>query len=186
MAEGTLALPQIKAARPVHRLIKLVPGVLLLAAIGYLGKFIEQSISAYAKANHLHIPNIEYVLWAILIGLVIANTVGVPKIFAAGVATYDFWLKVGIVLLGSRFLIGDVLRLGGISLGLVAIEITLALALMHALGRAFGLKPKLTSLLAVGSAVCGVSAIIATQGAIEADEEESSTAIAAILAIGAV
>ena len=124
-------------------------------------------------------------LWAILIGLVIANTVGVPKIFAAGVATYDFWLKVGIVLLGSRFLLGDVLRLGGISLGLVAIEITLALALMHGLGRAFGLKPKLTSLLAVGSAVCGVSAIIATQGAIDADEEESSTAIAAILALGA-
>ena len=53
------------------------------------------------------------------------------------------------------------------------------------LGRAFGLRPKLTSLLAVGSAVCGVSAIIATQGAIEADEEDSSFAIAAILALGA-
>ena len=167
------------------RFLRLVPGVLLLAAVGFGGKVIEQSIAHYGKAHHLTLPNIEYVLWAILIGLVIANTVGLPKIFVAGVATYDFWLKVGIVLLGSRFLLGDVLRLGGISLGLVAIEITLALALMHGLGRAFGLKPKLTSLLAVGSAVCGVSAIIATQGAIDADEEESSTAIAAILALGA-
>jgi uncharacterized integral membrane protein (TIGR00698 family) len=43
----------------------------------------------------------------------------------------------------------------------------------------------LTTLLAVGSAVCGVSAIIATQGAIDADEEDSSFAIAAILALGA-
>ena len=116
MAEGTLALPQVEAARPVHRLIKLVPGILLLAAIGYLGKFIEQSISAYAKANHLHVPNIEYVLWAILIGLAVSNTIGIPEVFRPGVATYEFWLKAGIVLLGSRFLLGDVLKLGGLAL----------------------------------------------------------------------
>jgi len=60
-----------------------------------------------------------------------------------------------------------------------------AIAFMTFLGRAFGLKPKLTSLLAVGSAVCGVSAIIATKGAIDADDEDSSFAIAAILALGA-
>ena len=42
-----------------------------------------------------------------------------------------------------------------------------------------------TSLLAVGSSICGVSAIIATKGAIEADDEDSSFAIAAILALGA-
>jgi len=54
------------------------------------------------------------------------------------------------------------------------------------LGRTFKLGPQLTTLLAVGSSVCGVSAIIATQGAIDADEEDSSTAIAAILALGAI
>jgi uncharacterized integral membrane protein (TIGR00698 family) len=125
------------------------------------------------------------VLWAILLGLVISNTVGVPEIFRAGVATYEFWLKAGIVLLGARFLIGDVLRLGGISLGLVLIEVTFSLAFMTLLGRAFQLRPKLTTLLAVGSSICGVSAIIATQGAIDADEEDSSYAIGAILALGA-
>ncbi len=62
-----------------------------------------------------------YGLWAIVIGLIIANTVGVPKIFRAGVATYEFWLKLGIVLLGVRFLLGDVLKLGGISLVAVAL-----------------------------------------------------------------
>jgi uncharacterized integral membrane protein (TIGR00698 family) len=101
------------------------------------------------------------------------------------VATYEFWLKTGIVLLGARFLLGDVLRLGGVSLALVAIEIVLSIAFMTALGRWFGLKPKLTSLLAVGSAICGVSAIIAAQGAIDADDEDASFAIAAILALGA-
>jgi uncharacterized integral membrane protein (TIGR00698 family) len=179
-----IALPQAPA-RPASQFLRVIPGIVLLAAVGYAGKLLERNVGTYAKAHHWTFPNIEYVLWAILIGLAISNTVGVPQIFRAGVATYEFWLKAGIVLLGSRFLLGDVLKLGGVSLGLVAIEIVGAIAFMTVLGRAFGLRPKLTSLLAVGSAVCGVSAIIATQGAIEADDEDSSFAIAAILALGA-
>ena len=89
------------------------------------------------------------------------------------------------MLLGARFLLGDVRRLGGLSLILIAIELVLALTFMTYLGRAFKLKPKLITLLAVGSSICGVSAIIAAQGAIDADEEDSSTAIAAILLLGA-
>lgn len=180
-----IALPQTRPAQPAWQFLRVIPGVLLLAAVGYGGKLLERNVGAYAKAHHWTFPNIEYVLWAILIGLAISNTVGLPQIFRAGVATYEFWLKAGIVLLGSRFLLGDVLKLGGVSLVLVAIEIVGAIAFMTFLGRVFDLRPKLTSLLAVGSAVCGVSAIIATQGAIEADEEDSSFAIAAILALGA-
>jgi uncharacterized integral membrane protein (TIGR00698 family) len=180
-----IAVPQVRPVPSVSQFLRLVPGIVLLAAVGYAGKLLEQNVGKYAKAHHWTFPNIEYVLWAILLGLVISNTVGVPEIFRAGVATYEFWLKAGIVLLGSRFLLGDVLKLGGVSLALVGVEIAVAIAFMTFLGRAFGLRPKLTSLLAVGSAVCGVSAIIATQGAIEADEEDSSFAIAAILALGA-
>ena len=181
-----IALPQARPSQPaLVQFFRLIPGVVLLAAVGYAGKLLERNVGIYAKAHHWVFPNIEYVLWAILIGLLISNTVGVPQLFRAGVATYEFWLKAGIVLLGSRFLLGDILKLGGVSLGLVAIEILGAIAFMTFLGRAFGLRPKLTSLLAVGSAVCGVSAIIATQGAIDADDEDSSFAIAAILALGA-
>lgn len=185
MGSATIALERPQPLRFWRQLIELVPGVLLLAVIGYGGKLLERAIATYSKAHHLTVPNIEYVLWAILIGLVISNTVGVPAIFARGVATYEFWLKLGIVLLGSRFLVADVLKLGGISLGLVVLELTLSLAVMTLLGRIFRLRPKLTSLLAVGSSICGVSAIIAAKGAIEADDEDSSLAIAAILSLGA-
>lgn len=181
----SVALPQRTALSFPTHIARLIPGILLLAAVGYAGKFIEQFIARYGKAHHLVLPNIEYVLWAILIGLLISNFVGIPKVFQPGIATYEFWLKAGIVLLGARFLIGDVLRLGGIALSLVFIEIALSLAFMTLLGRAFKLRPKLITLLAVGSSICGVSAIIATQGAIDADEEDSSYAIAAILALGA-
>lgn len=184
MADAVV-IPKVQPVQPALRFLRIIPGVLLLATIGYAGKLLEQNVGKYAKAHHWVFPNIEYVLWAILLGLLISNTIGVPEIFRRGVATYEFWLKAGIVLLGSRFLLGDILKLGGVSLLLVAIEITGAIAFMTFLGRVFGLKPKLTSLLAVGSAVCGVSAIIAAQGAIEADEEDSSFSIAAILALGA-
>src|SRR5204863_7639363 len=127
-----------------------------------------------------------YVLWAIIFGLVVSNTVGVPRVCEAGIETYEFWLKIGIVLLGVRFLLGDIARLGGVSLLCVIVELAVSIAIMTALGRLFRLSPKLTSLLSIGASICGVSAIIAAKGAIDADDEDTSYAIAAILALGAV
>src|SRR5216684_4547825 len=129
MASTSVALSPSRV-KAVWRAFELVPGVLLLGLIGYAGKWLEQSTNAYARAHHWTLPNVEYVLWAILLGLVISNTVGVHRLFAPGVATYEFWLKAGIVLLGSRFLLGDVLKLGAVSLTLVLIELTLSIAFM--------------------------------------------------------
>src|SRR5262245_13145058 len=171
---------------PIRQILALVPGIVLLGLIGYAGKVTEQAITAYGRAHQLTLPNIEYVLWAILFGLIVSNTVGVPAICEAGIDTYELWLKIGIVLLGVRFLLGDVLKLGGASLVCVIFELVISIAVMTALGRAFRLSPKLTSLLAIGASICGVSAIIAAKGAIDADDEDASYAIAAILALGAV
>jgi uncharacterized integral membrane protein (TIGR00698 family) len=181
----TLAYPAT-VTRRLPQWLQIVPGTLLLAIIGLAGKLTEQSIATYGKAHHLTLPNIEYVLWAIVFGLVVSNTIGIPAIFRPGVETYEFWLKAGIVLLGVRFVLGDVVKLGGVSLACVALELTVAIALMTALGRAFRLSPKLISLLSIGSSICGVSAIIAAKGAIDADDEDASYAMAAILALGAV
>src|ERR1041385_4978666 len=181
----TTAVLRVEPVGLPRRFLAMLPGVALLTIVGLGGKVLEKSIATYSKAHHLVIPNIEYVLWAILIGLLISNTIGVSEVFKPGIATYEFWLKTGIVLLGARFLLADVLKLGSVSLILVLIELILSIGFMTLLGRIFKLSPKLTSLLAVGSSICGVSAIIATRGAIEADDEDSSFAIAAILALGA-
>jgi uncharacterized integral membrane protein (TIGR00698 family) len=173
----------------VKKFIALLLGLLLLSVVGFAGKLAETSIKNFGKAHHVALPNIEYVFWAILLGLVIGNVCGKKSwfaIFDPGVATYEMWLKLGIVLLGVRFVLADVVQLGGVSLALIVVEIGGALALMIALARAFKLGPKLTALLAIGSSVCGVSAIIATQGAIDADEKDSAFAIASILIIGAI
>jgi uncharacterized membrane protein YadS len=107
-------LPDLRTEYPPHgpgrnptepsTLLGLLPGIALLFIVGYAGKFVEHFLNTWTKAHHITFPNIEYVLWAILFGILIANTVGVPRIFRAGVATYEFWLKAGIILLGARFL----------------------------------------------------------------------------------
>lgn len=176
-------------SRLLQRGLGVIPGIALLAVIGYAGKEGETALKAYGKAHHVALPNVEYVLWAIVIGLLVGNVFANAKFFAVfvpGINTYEFFLKVGIALLGARFLLTDVFKLGGLSLALVALEFAVAGSLMIVLGRAFKLGPKLTALLAVGSSICGVSAIIATQGAIDADDEDASYAIGAILALGAV
>jgi uncharacterized integral membrane protein (TIGR00698 family) len=171
-----------------RRVTATIPGLLLLLIIGLGAKRLEGVLREYGKAHHVAVPNIEYVLWAIAIGLVVGNVFGERRsfrVFDPGIATYELWLKVGIILLGARFQIGDVAKLGGMSLVLVALEIVVAMAFMVGIGRLFRLGAKLTALLAVGSSVCGVSAIIATQGAIDAEDEDAAFAIAAILALGA-
>jgi uncharacterized membrane protein YadS len=87
-------------------------------------------------------------------------------------ATYEFWLKLGIVLLGARFVLADVLKLGGHQSGTRHDWNHTFAALDDFLGRLFKVTPKLISLLAIGSAVCNVSAIIAAKGAIDADDED--------------
>src|SRR5260370_7283472 len=100
---SSAALPQVRPVNPGLQFVKVIPGVLLLAVIGYAGKLLEGNVGKYAKAHHWTFPNIEYVLWAILLGLVISNTVGVPEIFRPGVATSDFCLNSGICLLCPPF-----------------------------------------------------------------------------------
>jgi uncharacterized integral membrane protein (TIGR00698 family) len=180
--EESLGEPAFTSGRPLDY----VPGVLLLVAVGLVGKYAQIWWNALAKHEHWHVPDIEYVLWAIVIGLLITNTVGLHPIFRPGVLTYEFWLKAGIVVLGARFVLGDVAKLGGLSLVQILVDMAIAGTVIILVARAFGLSGKLGSLLAIGTSICGVSAIIAAKGAIRARNSDVGYAIAAILALGAV
>jgi uncharacterized integral membrane protein (TIGR00698 family) len=166
--------------------LEYIPGVLLLIAIGLLGKYTQVWWKSFAHHHHWTVPDIEYVLWAIVIGLLVTNTIGLHCILRAGVQTYEFWLKIGIVTLGVRFVLGNVIKLGGISLVQILVDMALAGAIILAAAHFFGLSGKLGSLLAIGTSICGVSAIVASKGAIRARNSDVGYAIAAILALGAV
>ena len=157
-----------------QKYLRMVPGILLLFAVGYGAKLIAG-----------YIPHIDYILVAIGIGMTISNTVGVPDIFVPGINTYELWLKIGIVFLGAKLALGNVLNLGAVGLSMVIIEIIISLTAVTWLAKKFGLPEKTGSLLAIGVGICGVSAIIGASGAINAKERDSSLAIATILIFGA-
>lgn len=143
--------------------------------VGYAGKIV---------ANY--VPHSEYVLFAIAIGMVVRNAFALPKFFTPGIASYDLWMKTGVALLGARLALQEVLSIGASGIVLVIIEITVAILTATYLGRVCGLKEKLASLIGVGVGVCGVSAIIGTTSAIEAEEDDATYAIATILLFGAI
>jgi hypothetical protein len=161
------------------RRLDYAPGILLLIAVGVLGKYAQIWWNTMARHHHWTVPDIEYVLWAIVIGLLITNTIGLHPIFRPGVLTYQFWLKVGIVALGTRFVLGDIAKLGGTSLIQILVDMAIAGSIILIVARAFGLSGKLGSLLAIGTSICGVSAIVAAKGAIRARNADVSYAIAA-------
>lgn len=184
MGEAIITLTRAGSGAEQVRTESRWPGIALLGAVAGAGALADRGMAELGERTGWGLPHGESVLWAILIGLIVANTGGVARVFRAGLRTYEWWLKLGIMLMGARFVVGDVLRLGGMSLACVAVELGLAIGVMTLLGRWFGLPEKMTSLLAIGSCICGVTAIFAAKDSIEAEEEDASCAVAAILALG--
>lgn len=122
--------------------------------------------------------NLEYALWALLVGLIICNTVGTPAFVQRAVQT-EFYIKTGLVLLGAEVLMNRLLALGapGIFVSWVCTPITLITTYI------FGQKilkmesRSLNMVISADMSVCGVSAAIATAAACKAKKEELSLAI---------
>src|SRR5271157_5980116 len=164
--------------------VRLIPGLVLIFALSIGGKLLSDWLPAVIVINWVRsLPS--NVIIAIVGGMIIGNLVPLPKLLLPGIASYEFFLKVGIVLMGARFLVTDVARLGGIGLAMVVVEILFSIAFVTLFARWFRLPEKLGSLLSVGVGICGVSAIIGAAPSIEAEKEETGYAIAVILVFGA-
>jgi len=125
------------------------------------------------------------VMLSILLGLIISALVPMPTLLVPGL---DFVVKkvlrLGIILLGIRLTIFDVFRLGALGVPIVLICVTGALLLTTWLNRRLHLPDRLGALIAVGTSICGVSAIVATGPAIGAEDKEIAYAVAVITIFG--
>ncbi len=119
------------------------------------------------------------VLIAVLLGLVAGNALPLPAALTPGIrCAYGELLRLAIVLLGASLSLQAVAAIGLKALSMVVLLMALALATAHALGRLLGVPGKLASLLGVGAAVCGNTAISATGPAIGASDRDLTVAIA--------
>ncbi len=148
-------------------------------AVGFAAVFLL-TLCAFVIASQSIIKdlNLEYPLWALLIGLIIANTVGTPQWMAPAVQT-EFYIKTGLVLLGAKILLGQLLALGVPGICVSWIVTPVVLVLTYWFGQSIlrmGSK-SLNMTISADMSVCGVSAAIATAAACKAKKEELSIAI---------
>lgn len=151
-------------------------------AIGIL-IFFAIAIPAKKLSNFIHLSPM---IVALIIGMIIRNTIGVPLFLLNSVATYELWFTTGIIFLGSQVSMHHFAGLGGRGVLLVLFEIAMGLVLVTFLAKAFGLPKKLGQLMTLGISVCGVASIMGSLRVIDAEEEDASYAITLILTFGAI
>lgn len=154
--------------RPAGRFLCGFAGVFILAVVA-------QVIGAQAK---LQAMGLESALWAIVLGLLIANTLGTPAWLRAGVQS-ELYIKIGLVLLGAEILAREILQLGARGL-LVAWMVTpVVILFMWFFGtRLLRITSRtLVIVIACATSVCGVSAAIASAAACRAKKEELTLAV---------
>jgi len=153
---------------------RVAPG-LALAAAGCLGAWLV----------HRLVPGVPVVLAALLLGLIGANSFGVPASARPGLAVASgTLLRAGIVVLGFEVVLQDMLTLGGRGLLVVVVVVVATFFGTLWAGKQLGISDGLALLVATGFSICGVSAIAAARGVSDADEEEVTYAIALVTLCG--
>ncbi len=158
---------------------KAVKGKIGSFPIGYLVVMIL-AILSYFFANQTQISayGLGYAFWALLIGLLISNTIGTPKWLLSG-ATGEMYIKTGLVLLGAEILFAKILALGGPGLLVAWVVTPIVIVFMFIFGvKVLKIKSKsLSIVIAAATSVCGVSAAIATAAAARAKRDELTLAV---------
>lgn len=153
-----------------------VPGVLLTLLLAILAAAIRE-IPGLAIASPLIV--------ATFLGMILHNTVGSPSWAKPGIRfALRRVLRFGIVLLGLQLMIPQVIQVGGAGCLILLVTVLATLILTKWLGRALGIEEKLSELIAVGTSICGASAIIAVNTVTEGSDEDVAYAIACVTVFG--
>jgi uncharacterized integral membrane protein (TIGR00698 family) len=159
-----------------------LPGLALALLIASGGRLISE---IPALAFGLDKTPVSPILVAILLGLFVRNTVGLPSIYEEGLQlALKRILRIGVALLGIRLSLAAAGTIGLIALPIVIVCIATALLFVTRLGAMVGLPPRLSTLIAVGTAICGNSAIVAIAPVIDARDDEVSYAVGCVTLFG--
>ena len=163
----------------------ILPGLILAFVLALGGRFLSELVGVHLMG--LPKSPISAIMIAILLGVLIRNTVSLPKLFDPGIRFgLVRILRLGIVLLGIRLSLGEVGAIGLQSLPVIIGAVTAALIVVTFLSRKLGLSGRLGTLIAVGTSICGATAIVATAPAIAAKDDEVAYAVACVTLFGIV
>jgi len=156
---------------------KSVKNLLIVVPIVYVLTIIALVIAGSSSMRAL---NLEGVIFSLGIGLVISNFFKLPKWFVENLST-ELFVKIGLVLLGTTVIFSDILKAG--SLGLIQALVVVVSVWYFAFWLCKKLKVdnELTMMISSAVSICGVSAAIATSGAIKGDSKKLSYVISMVL-----
>lgn len=148
---------------------------------GFLVLFVVSALvfaaGAWAQATRY---NFEPPLIALALGLIVSNVFTLPAWLAPALRV-EFYIKVGIVLLGATLPLTLIAWAGPVAVGQATIVSLVTFFVIYGVARALGIEQRFAAVLGVGGAVCGVSAAIAIAGAVRAKREQASVAITLVV-----
>jgi uncharacterized membrane protein YadS len=125
---------------------------------------------------------IEYVIFAVLIGLLISNTVGVPDWLTESVRT-EFFIKTGLVVMGAGILIREILQAGILGIVQALAVVIVVWYTCFWIAKRLKLDDEFAVMLSTAVSICGVSAAIAACGAIKGDRKKLSYVTSLVLIV---
>ncbi len=125
---------------------------------------------------------LESVLFSVAAGLLIRNTVGLPDWLTPAVRS-EYFIKIGLILLGTSVLLGEILKAGALGMVQAVVVVFTVWYFTFWLSRKMRLDSELGTMLASAVSICGVSAAIATCGAIKGDSKKLSLVISLVLVV---
>jgi uncharacterized integral membrane protein (TIGR00698 family) len=165
--------------------------ILLLLLAMFIRWYAEPMVKIMSKAlapalgfQVYKVLNLNYVILGLLVGVIVTNTIGIPKFAGPGVKCARFVLKMGVIMLGARYSFAELAKLGIYSVWLIGIFVLGTVFLVLWLGKIFKQPKTMTGVLAAGMGVCGVSATVAVAPVVKAKSEEMAYTIGTILSFG--
>lgn len=152
--------------------------------ISFIIIFLLAQLASYiANISSIKTIGLESVFFAVLIGLFIRNTIGLPKWMASAVRS-EYYIKAGLVILGSSILFNEIMKAGALGMvqGLIVVFSVWYFSFWIST-KAFRIDKEMSMLLSSSVSICGVSAAIATSGAIKGDPKKLSFVISLVLIV---
>ena len=125
---------------------------------------------------------LESVLFSVALGLLIRNTVGLPAWLTTAVRS-EYYIKIGLILLGTSVLLGEILKAGALGMLQAVVVVFTVWYFTFWLAKKLKLDPETGTMLASAVSICGVSAAIATCGAIKGDSKKLSFVVSIVLVV---
>ena len=166
----------------VQEVIDSIPGAILVIIVAVSAFFIAPFLQKYPLfKTYLELK--DFIL-AILMGILIKNTVGIPRVFEPGLRFSTILTKTGIVVMGAKYSMMGLVKVGGPALFYIAVFLFGTAIIMMWVGERFRVPTPLAACLASGLSVCGVSATIAIAPAVRARNRDMAYSIAVVLMFG--